>query len=211
MNFIFNDDFMQNSEYIKEEISFLKELRDTMKFQSFVFGFIKSNNPIDLYKIPLTFTEEFLSVLSSKYNIYKANKNKINFLALIDLIYIKKEKNEYKLDFKEFYDEYNNNYKKYIDMELFRISKNKKIKVYVKEDQDKNISVSSLKYINLELENTIIYTYMDKNAQNLMLNYIDKIKQNNLENIQMNLIEDSIEQNLMELNLITSNDICFSN
>ena len=44
-----------------------------------------------------------------------------------------------------------------------------------------------------------------------MLNYIDKIKQNNLENIQMNLIEDSIEQNLMELNLITSNDICFSN
>ena len=102
-------------------------------------------------------------------------------------------------------------------MELFRISKNKKIKVYVKEDQDKNISVSSLKYINLELENTIIYTYknlidnMDKSAQNLMLNYIDKIKQNNLENIQMNLIEDSIEKNLMELNLITSNDICFSN
>ena len=138
MNFIFNDDFMQNCEYIKEEISFLKELRDTMKFQSFVFGFIKSYNPIDLYKIPLTFTEEFLSVLSSQSNIYKANKNKINFLALIDLIYIKKEKNEYKLDFKEFYDEYNNNYKKYIDMELFRISKNKKIKVYVKEDQDKN-------------------------------------------------------------------------
>ena len=62
-------------------------------------------------------------------------------MALIDLIYIKKEKNEYKLDFKEFYDEYNNNYKKYIDMELFRISKNKKIKVYVKEEQDKNISV----------------------------------------------------------------------
>ncbi len=44
-----------------------------------------------------------------------------------------------------------------------------------------------------------------------MLNYIDKIKQNNLENIQMNLIEDSIEKNLMELNLITSNDTCFSN
>ena len=96
-------------------------------------------------------------------------------MALIDLIYIKKEKNEYKLDFKEFYDEYNNNYKKYIDMELFRISKNKKIKVYVKEDQDKNISVSSLKYINLELENAIIYTYknlidnMDKSAQNLIV------------------------------------------
>ena len=60
-------------------------------------------------------------------------------------------------------------------MELFRISKNKKIKVYVKEDQDKNISVSSLKYINLELENAIIYTYknlidnMDKSAQNLIV------------------------------------------
>ena len=67
MDVIFNDKFMEDSKYIEEEISFLKELRQTMKFQSFVFGFIKSYNPIDLYKIPLTFTEEFLSMLSSNF------------------------------------------------------------------------------------------------------------------------------------------------
>ena len=78
MDVIFNDKFMEDSKYIEEEISFLKELRQTMKFQSFVFGFIKSYNPIDLYKIPLTFTEEFLSMLSSKSNINKEKENKIS-------------------------------------------------------------------------------------------------------------------------------------
>ena len=217
MDFIFNDNFIQNSDYIKEEISFLNELRDTMKFQSFVFSFIKYYNPIDLYKIPLTFTEEFLSVLSSKSTIYKENKNKINFLTLIDLIYIKKDKTDYKLDFVNFYDLYNNNYKKYIDMELLRLSDNEEINLTLKEDENKNISVSSIRYLNFELENVIIFTYkyiidnIDKSENNLILNYIDKINENNLENMKMNLIEDSIEKNLMEVNLITPNDICFSN
>ena len=217
MDFIFNDNFIENSDYIKEEISFLNELRDTMKFQSFVFSFIKSYNPIDLYKIPLTFTEEFLSVLTSKSDIYKKNKNKINFLNLIDLIYKKSDKGDYKLDFIDFCEQYNNNYKKYIDNELLRISDNEKIKLNLKENPDKNISVSSIRYLNIELENIIIYTYkyiidnIDRSEKNLILNYINKVNENNLENMKMNLIEDSIEKNLMELNLITANDICFSN
>ena len=217
MDFIFNDNFIENSDYVKEEISFLNELRDTMKFQSFVYSFIKSYNPIDLYKIPLTFTEEFLSVLSSKSDIYKKNKNKINFLALIDLIYIKKDKAEYKLDFYDFCEQYNSSYKKYIDNELLRISDNDKIKLTLKESIDRSISVSSIRYLNIELDNAIIYTYkyiidnIEKNEKNLILNYINKVNENNLENMKMNLIEDSIEKNLMELNLITANDICFSN
>ena len=217
MDFIFNDNFIENSDYAKEEIAFLKELRETMKFQSFVFSFIKNYNPIDLYKIPLTFTEEFLSVLSSKSDIYKKNKNKMNFLALIDLIYIKKDKDNYKLDFVDFCALYNNKYKKYIDKELLRISDNGNIKLSIKEDLDKTISVSSIRYLNIELENAIIYAYkyiidnIDKNEKNLVLNYINKVNENNLENMKMNLIEDSIEKNLMELNLITANDICFSN
>ena len=217
MDFIFNDNFIENSDYAKEEIAFLKELRETMKFQSFVFSFIKNYNPIDLYKIPLTFTEEFLSVLSSKSDIYKKNKNKINFLALIDLIYIKKDKAEYKLDFYDFCEQYNSSYKKYIDNELLRISDNDKIKLTLKESIDRSISVSSIRYLNIELDNAIIYTYkyiidnIEKNEKNLILNYINKVNENNLENMKMNLIEDSIEKNLMELNLITANDICFSN
>ena len=66
MNVIFLDQYKYDNIYCKEELYFLEELRETMKFQSFVFGFVQSYNPIDLYKIPLTFTEEFISIISRK-------------------------------------------------------------------------------------------------------------------------------------------------
>ena len=218
MDVIFNDKFMEDSKYIEEEISFLKELRQTMKFQSFVFGFIKSYNPIDLYKIPLTFTEEFLSMLSSKSNINKDKENKIEFLALIETIYNQNIGNKYKMDFIEFYNQYQKVYKNIIDMELFRIKDNNKIKINLKEDEENNnIIVSSLEYISPELENKIIYAYknlidnLDNNQDDIILSYIKVIHENNIDNIKMNLIEDSIERKLMDTKLITNNDICFSN
>ena len=67
MNIIFHKDYdTDENNYTKEEIYLLDELMDTMKFESFVYGFIQSYNPIDLYKIPLTMTEEFISILSRK-------------------------------------------------------------------------------------------------------------------------------------------------
>ena len=132
---IFNDKFDENNDYINEEISFLKELRQTMKFQSFVFGFIKSYNPIDLYKIPLTFTEEFLSMLSSKSDIYKKNKNKIKFLSLIDSIYKENNRKEYTIDFMDIYDDYLENYKSFIDMEFDNICDNEKFALITNENK----------------------------------------------------------------------------
>ena len=86
MNFIFNKDYHS---YTEEEIIFLDELHDTMKFQSFVYGFSQSYNPINLYKNSLAFTEEFLSIISrkkeqlSKKNIkyYPNNKNLIKYFS----------------------------------------------------------------------------------------------------------------------------------
>ena len=68
MNVIFREDYKDEDEkvYIDEEIFFLDEIRDTMKYESFVYCFIQSYSPIDLYKIPLTFTEEFLSIMTRK-------------------------------------------------------------------------------------------------------------------------------------------------
>ena len=96
LNVIFNEESIEKgNNYIQEEIAFLNELRETMKYQSFVCGFIQSYNPIDLYKIPLTFTEEFLSMLSRNFSIYNEDKKGIQFLSLIDEIYkTKKKRNE---------------------------------------------------------------------------------------------------------------------
>ena len=85
MNVIFNKQYNSKeseNQYTEEELIFLDELTDTMKFQSFVFGFLQSYNPIDLYKIPLTFTEEFLSIISRKKE--QIINEKIDYFELID-------------------------------------------------------------------------------------------------------------------------------
>ena len=117
MNIIFNKDYNTNdNNYIKEEIYFLDELMDTMKFESFVYGFIQSYNPIDLYKIPLTLTEEFLSILSRKNLV---NQQNFNFFNVIDNIYKKGGVEKMFVDFNPFSSEYYNRIKSYFDREIF--------------------------------------------------------------------------------------------
>ena len=96
MNVIFNKNYAKESEraYTEEELIFLDELTDTMKFQSFVNVFLQSYNPIDLYKIPLTFTEEFLSIISRKKEQMDQNVKKIDFFNLIDSLYISDKRSE---------------------------------------------------------------------------------------------------------------------
>ena len=83
MNVIYRDDY-DNDLYIKEELYFLEELRNTMKYESFYSGFVQSYSPIDLYKIPLTFMEEFLSIVSRKSSVFEKDKN---FFYVIDQLY----------------------------------------------------------------------------------------------------------------------------
>ena len=117
MNIIFHKDYnIEENNYTKEEIYLLDELRDTMKFESFVYGFIQSYNPIDLYKIPLTLTEEFISILSRK-NFLK-NQN-INFFSLIDNFYKKNGLEKTYIDFNPFSAEYYKKIKNYFDREIY--------------------------------------------------------------------------------------------
>ena len=104
-----------SNKYTKEEIYFLDELKDTMKFESFIFGFIQSYNPIDLYKIPLTFTEEFVSILSRKSK--KQLKN-IQFLKLFDNLYRKISPGRNDIDFFPFMSKYFTTYKEKFDRDI---------------------------------------------------------------------------------------------
>ena len=113
MSIIFKRD---DSKYTKEELTFLDELSDTMKFESFVYGFIQSYNPIDLYKIPLTFTEQFLSILTRK-NTNLKNIN-FNFLSLIDNLYQRNVKKNLYVDLNPFLCDYYKKYKYYFDREI---------------------------------------------------------------------------------------------
>ena len=220
MNVIFNDNFKHkdyHNNYIQEEIDFLEELRETMKFQSFVYGFIQSYNPIDLYKIPLTFTEEFLSMLTSKSNIYNENKNYVKFLSLIDSIYKKFKKKTIYIDFNQFVIEYYKKYKDFFYREIYDNHESDKMNVILKDDINQNITFDGLKYLSYELNNNIIFQYknildnLDENEFHSLLNIEDDIEDNKIQNILLNDIENSIEKQLMDKGLLTSNDICCSN
>ena len=82
MEIKFNKVYIKNIDYKKEELLILNELKNTMKFIGSLSQFIMEHDPIDLYKIPLTFTDELLSVFSiKKYDPKAAN---IKYFDLID-------------------------------------------------------------------------------------------------------------------------------
>ena len=220
MMVIFNDELiLLEKKYIPEELDFLAELRETMKFQSFVFGFIQSYNPIDLYKIPLSFTEEFLSMISAKSSIYNKNKNYIKFLSIIDSIYNKSKRKSINIEFSQFINEYFQKYKYILDREIYDNHDSDKLKVTLKDDDyNENIIIDKMRYFTFKLNNNIIFQYkylldnLNRNDyESLLVINENTIKENIIQKIMISDIENSIEKTLMEIGLITSSDICFSN
>jgi len=212
MNVIFLEDYKDEDVYSKEELYFLEELKDTMKFESFVYGFVQSYNPIDLYKIPLTFTEEFISFISRKSIILNI---KINFFGLIDELYEVKNKKEIIIDLKDILNEYYNNYKSYFNR-------------YIEENQDKkglekiNIKLHNeniIKYKGYELDSRIIMKYMkllsdleQKDEKEKAFFIMLKDVENNIpKTISVSDIESVIENYAIDSNILSVNDLCCVN
>ena len=217
MNVIFRDDYKDDDEnaYINEEKFFLEELRQTMKFESFVYCFIQSYSPIDLYKIPLTFTEEFLSIMSRKSSILEKD---INFFEIIDKLYSQKIMTN-SVDFlpffvfyyKEFKDEFEREIEEMQDKNLF----NQEL-IKIKYSYDKYKKNKYLLYNDYQLDNNLLMKYLNKinNLEKEHFNNIfymtDSINKNESKNILVIDIEDLIEKYSIENHLLSSSDLCCS-
>ena len=225
INVYFNENNLKENGYIEEEVIFLEELIDTMKFQSFVFGFLQSYNPIDLYKIPLTFTEEFLSIISRKQ---EKVENYISFLKLIDSLYFTgKRTDEIFINFHLINFNYFKLYKSIFDREIYDISRTKYIndkkqlikfisgkanKLMDENNNDQRI----LLYQSYELDDQILlkYIHMLKNIKkeeyygNFGAFYIEE---NLLKTINTNEIETYIENYCINSNILSLSDICCAN
>ena len=221
MNVIFNDDYKneegEDQTYTKEEFYFLEELRDTMKYQSFVYSFVQSYSPIDLYKIPLSFTEEFLSIISRKSSILEKN---INFFEIIDQLYENKNGKEITVDFNPFYIEYNKEYKKYFDREIDdRYEENifNEDLVKIKTIRDENKNKKYVKYRDYELDNNLLMKYLslvnnlDKREYNQLFFCADIINNNIPRDILVIDVENLIEKYSIETQLLSKSDLCCSN
>ena len=225
MNIIFHKDYgTEDNGYIKEEIYLLDELMETMKFESFVYGFIQSYNPIDLYKIPLTMTEEFISILSRKNSGIYQN---INFFTLIDNIYKKNGVEKIYIDFNPFSVEYYKKVKKYFDREIYdenndknnlnkKKAKEKYLKIKLKDTNEGRI-IDKLKYNEFILDNNILLKYIlflkniKKEEYYRMFHLASTLEQSKIKSISIIDIENEIERYSNNLDLSTKRDICSSN
>ena len=221
MNVIFRDDYKYENEnektYINEELYFLEELRETMKYESFVYGFVQSYSPIDLYKIPLTFTEEFLSIISRKSSILE---NNLKFLDMIEQLYGNKIYQTSKIDFNQFFTIYYKKYKKNFDREIKDINEENflnddlvKIKYFLDDNKNKYF----MKYRDFELDNNILMKYLnimnnsDEDENNYILYCSEVLKNNKPKNILVIDIENLIENYSIETKLLSKSDLCCSN
>ena len=218
MNVIFREDYKDDDEkvYIDEEIFFLDEIRDTMKYESFVYCFIQSYSPIDLYKIPLTFTEEFLSIMTRKSSILE---NDINFFEIMDRLYGKKRVS-CMVDFMPFFTQYYKEYKKDFDREIEEMNDSNLFNeelIKIKYFYDKKKKNKYLKYNDYQLDNKLLMKYMNmiNNLNQEQFNTIfymtDSINKNEPENILVINIEDIIENYSFETHLLSASDLCCSN
>ena len=217
MNVIFREDYKEESIYTKEELYFLDELRETMKYESFVYNFIQSYSPIDLYKIPLTFTEEFLSIISRKNSILE----KVNFFEIIDKLYKEKKGQTIEIDFKSFNNVYHRSLKDYFEREINDIIDDEDmvndISIKLKYAFDENKNKKYLKYKSYEIDNNLLMNYLylinnlEKNEYDQILNVSNNLNRNMLKDILVIDIENIIENYSIETKLLSLSDLCCSN
>jgi len=201
-------------EYSLEEKYFLDELKETMKFQSFIYGFIQSYNPIDLYKISLTFTEEFTSIMSRKSDM---QLNNIKFFSLFDNLYYKTGCGRIDVDFLPFTMQYISKYKEKFDRDIqdYYITKNINKNKFNLSDNKEEFNFNYKWY---ELDNNIIVKYLDflKNldpdeCNNLFHFHLFNLENNKIKDVLVSDIENEVEKYAIESNFLSKSDICCGN
>ena len=201
MKIEFEKHYDKEEMYKKEELIIFKELMDTIKLQDSLQQFFIAHNPVDLYKVPLTFFEEFLSIISRKKKEKKTLY--IKFFQLIDDLYnSKKKNNEEKIDFSSDIIKYFNNFKKRFDREIYEKNQKKYNYDYssvVKLIDNKDDEEKFLRYQTYELDDSILlnYIHIEKNLKTgKYVQYIsDKFLIEDTSINDINLVE--IETNLI--------------
>lgn len=187
----------------EEELFILEKWEASMKLVNSFQTYVIEHNPLNLFKIPLNFFDEFTSMISRN----RTNKfsKEMKYFKIIDHFYLEKKFNKINLiDFKSDMDDYFDNYKEYIMRELEeKGEKNKSSIIKIFNIQEERV----LKYQTYGLDNQILLKYINKELNSPP---IERISNKNSE-INISEIESKIENYCINKNLITSKDICCSN
>ena len=219
----YNKDCLFEGLYTDEELLVLRELTETMKFQYSFCQFVLDHNPIDLYKIPLTFTDEFILFISRKKDI---DTSKIEFFKLIEELYLSEKINEIQeIDFSSAITEFMNNFKnKFIrdieerDKKRFKLDYSSIIKVIDnKNNQGKEENNKTLKYQTYELDNRILLNYINlienlpKDKKSKLMSIDSALDDNIINEIDIIEIEKRVEDYCLDKKYLNNNELCVSN
>ena len=213
----FNQNYKNEHHYTKEEIIILEELKNSMKFESSFCNFVMAHNPIDLYKIPLTFFDEYISVISKKK--LEVNTSKIKYFDLIDMLYLSKKLNEvyqfdFNMDINKYFDNYKDKFLRDID------ERNKKKYIYDYSAINKVVAIKdeiSLRYQTYELDDRILLNYIHIITNLTPGEYLKLIsdnfatESNVIKEISITEIETRIDNFCLENNYLSNTELCCAN
>ena len=217
MKIEFNSSYTNKEKYKKEELLIIKELLESMKLKGSFDQFIMEHNPIDLYKIPLTFMDEFVSFIFKKeFNVKTKN---IKYFDLIDELYNSRKLTKIKnINFNSDIYKYIENCRKKINREIFendkkRFNHDDTIIVKIADYQNKKI----IKYQTYELDDRILLKYIyiiksltEKQYSELISENLFK-GENCIKKISITEVESRIENFCILDEFLSDEDLCCIN
>ena len=217
MKIEFNNSYTNKEKYKKEELLIIKELLESMKLKGSFDQFIMEHNPIDLYKIPLTFMDEFVSFIFKKeFNVKTKN---IKYFDLIDELYNSRKLTKIKnINFNSDIYKYIENCRKKINREIFendkkRFNHDDTIIVKIADYQNKKI----IKYQTYELDDRILLKYIyiiksltEKQYSELISENLFK-GENCIKEISITEVESRIENFCILDEFLSDEDLCCIN
>jgi len=153
-------------EYIKEESIFFKFFRETIKYKIYFENFIQSKKSLDLYKVALLYSDEFINIKMMDLD----NKiwNEISIFEIIDSLYYPNVKQEIVgITLNNIFDEYSENLKKYFnhfESKDKNRSNQKQLVALNKKIINKFIYILKIHYNNNELKD--IFPYLRLKEEN---------------------------------------------
>ena len=217
MKIEFNNSYTNKEKYKKEELLIIKELLESMKLKGSFDQFIMEHNPIDLYKIPLTFMDEFVSFIFKKeFNVKTKN---IKYFDLIDELYNSRKLTKIKnINFNSDIYKYIENCRKKINREILendkkRFNHDDTIIVKIADYQNKKI----IKYQTYELDDRILLKYIyiiksltEKQYSELISENLFK-GENCIKKISITEVESRIENFCILDEFLSDEDLCCIN
>ncbi len=170
----------------EEEQLFCMQFKDSIKYKIYLENFIQDANCLDVYKIPLMFSEEFINI---KIQYTKLNCDiKIDYFSLIDKFYLQNKDETLGITLNPIHSEFSDTFGKYCQ----------NLKSQEKAVLNKRLINKYINFVsNYELESSI-YPYLDILDSNKKINLINR-----------RLISDIIEEELINIEIINNNGLLF--